>query len=116
MHPDARARLVEALAFALDAHGVQTRKGRDIPYASHLLQVAGLVLEHGGDTELAVAALREVMKFLPAGADRVPSTALMNMRGKTYFNKDVRRFQRGASDGAGVRMGASGDSAKGRAK
>ncbi len=57
MDPHARARLVEALAFALEAHGAQTRKGRDIPYASHLLQVAGLVLEHGGDVELAVAAL-----------------------------------------------------------
>jgi (p)ppGpp synthase/HD superfamily hydrolase len=52
-----RARLAEAIRFALDAHGEQTRKGRDIPYASHLLQVAGLVLEHGGDAELAVAGV-----------------------------------------------------------
>ncbi len=57
MEPAAQAQLTQALAFALDAHGTQTRKGRDIPYASHLLQVAGLVLEHGGDAELAVAAL-----------------------------------------------------------
>ncbi len=57
MEPAARAQLTDALAFALDAHGAQTRKGRDIPYASHLLQVAGLVLEHGGDAELAVAGL-----------------------------------------------------------
>jgi (p)ppGpp synthase/HD superfamily hydrolase len=52
-----RARLAQAFRFALDAHGEQTRKGRDIPYASHLLQVAGLVLEHGGDAALASAAL-----------------------------------------------------------
>lgn len=57
MEPTAQAQLAQAFAFALDAHGTQTRKGRDIPYASHLLQVAGLVLEHGGDAELAAAAL-----------------------------------------------------------
>jgi (p)ppGpp synthase/HD superfamily hydrolase len=46
-----------ALAFALDWHGEQTRKGSDIPYVSHLLQVAGLVLENGGDWEQAAAAM-----------------------------------------------------------
>ncbi len=49
--------LVKALEFALDAHGDQKRKGKDVPYVSHLLQVAGFVLEYGGDVELAVAAL-----------------------------------------------------------
>lgn len=52
-----RAKLVNALRFALDAHGAQTRKGSDVPYASHLLEVAGLVLEHGGDIDQAVAGL-----------------------------------------------------------
>ncbi len=46
-----------ALTFALDRHGEQTRKGSDIPYVSHLFQVAGLVLENGGDWEQAAAAL-----------------------------------------------------------
>jgi (p)ppGpp synthase/HD superfamily hydrolase len=50
-------KLVEALAFALEAHGDQKRKGKDVPYVSHLLQVAGFVLEYGGDVDLAVAAL-----------------------------------------------------------
>ena len=49
--------LAEALRFALEAHAEQTRKGRDIPYASHLLQVSGLVLEHGGDATLAMAGV-----------------------------------------------------------
>jgi len=48
------------------------------------------------DLALALAALDEVMKFLPAGADRVPSTSLFGTRGKAYFNKDVRRFRREA--------------------
>jgi (p)ppGpp synthase/HD superfamily hydrolase len=44
--PPDPSRLAEALRFALEAHGEQTRKGTDIPYVSHLLQVSGLVLEH----------------------------------------------------------------------
>ena len=49
--------LSRALAFALAAHGGQTRKGSSVPYVSHLLQVSGLVLEHAGDAEQACAAL-----------------------------------------------------------
>lgn len=52
-----RRRLSEAFAFALEAHAAQTRKGRETPYASHLLQVAGLVMEAGGDLTQTVAAL-----------------------------------------------------------
>ena len=43
-HED-RALFAEALRFALEAHGDQKRKGNDVPYVSHLVQVAGLVLE-----------------------------------------------------------------------
>ncbi len=57
MREQERNRLVDALAFALRAHADQTRKGRAIPYASHLLQVAGLVLEAGGDADQALAGL-----------------------------------------------------------
>jgi (p)ppGpp synthase/HD superfamily hydrolase len=52
-----RQKLSRAVAFALAAHGEQTRKGTRIPYASHLLQVVGLVLEHGGDVDQAIAAV-----------------------------------------------------------
>ncbi len=52
-----RARFADAVSFALEAHAAQTRKGTRIPYVSHLLQVAGLVLEHGGDAEQAIAAV-----------------------------------------------------------
>jgi (p)ppGpp synthase/HD superfamily hydrolase len=57
MHDIDRRPLVDALEFALEAHGDQTRKGSEIPYVSHLLSVAGLVLEAGGDLAQAVAAL-----------------------------------------------------------
>jgi (p)ppGpp synthase/HD superfamily hydrolase len=54
--PDA-ARLGQALAFAAEHHGRQARKGTTVPYVSHLLHVAGLVLEYGGSVDQAIAAL-----------------------------------------------------------
>jgi (p)ppGpp synthase/HD superfamily hydrolase len=49
--------LSDAVALAAAWHGAQTRKGTSVPYLSHLLQVAGLVLEHGGSIAHAVAGL-----------------------------------------------------------
>lgn len=46
-----------ALAFATDLHARQCRKQTDIPYISHLIAVAGLVLEHDGNRDEAIAAL-----------------------------------------------------------
>jgi (p)ppGpp synthase/HD superfamily hydrolase len=51
-----RGLLERAFGFALAAHGDQRRKGSEIPYASHVLGVAALVLEHGGGAEQAAAA------------------------------------------------------------
>lgn len=50
-------RLGEAIAFAAAKHGGQARKGTRIPYISHPLAVASLVLEHGGGEDEAIAAL-----------------------------------------------------------
>jgi GTP pyrophosphokinase len=49
--------LSRALAFALACHEGQVRKGTSVPYVSHLLQVAGMVLEYGGDMEQATAGM-----------------------------------------------------------
>jgi GTP pyrophosphokinase len=50
-------RFSQALVFAARLHASQKRKGTDIPYISHLLAVASLVLEHGGTEDEAIAAL-----------------------------------------------------------
>ena len=50
------ADLADAVAAATEWHGSQKRKD-GAPYLSHLLQVCGLVLEHGGSHDAAVAAL-----------------------------------------------------------
>ena len=47
----------KALSYASELHREQTRKGTDIPYVSHLLAVAGLVIEAGGTENEAIAAL-----------------------------------------------------------
>jgi (p)ppGpp synthase/HD superfamily hydrolase len=90
MTSDERAKLVSALRFALDAHGAQTRKGSDVPYASHLLEVAGLVLEHGGDVDQAVAGLlHDVLE----DCEGVDSTAL-----QAGFGAEVARVVDTCSD------------------
>jgi (p)ppGpp synthase/HD superfamily hydrolase len=50
-------RFERALLFATRKHAGQTRKGTTVPYVAHLLSVTGLVLEAGGDEDLAIAAL-----------------------------------------------------------
>jgi (p)ppGpp synthase/HD superfamily hydrolase len=56
-NPPLTDRFVQALAFGRVVHAAQTRKGTAIPYLSHLLGVASLVLEHGVDEDTAIAAL-----------------------------------------------------------
>lgn len=51
------ARFERALLFATRAHSGQWKKGTTVPYIAHLLGVASLVLDAGGDEDLAIAAL-----------------------------------------------------------
>src|ERR1700682_1368051 len=60
--PEARggmlsSRFDEAMVWASELHRQQRRKGSRIPYVAHLLSVAALVLENGGDEDEAIAAL-----------------------------------------------------------
>jgi (p)ppGpp synthase/HD superfamily hydrolase len=50
-------RFQRAFEFAADKHKNQTRKASAIPYITHLMGVTSLVLEAGGDEDLAIAAL-----------------------------------------------------------
>ncbi len=51
------ARFEEALVYAAHLHRDQVRKATPVPYVSHLLAVASLVLEHGGTEDEAIAGL-----------------------------------------------------------
>ncbi|MCU1301491.1 MAG: metal dependent phosphohydrolase [Candidatus Sulfotelmatobacter sp.] len=51
------SRFRRAFLFAADKHSGQTRKASTIPYIAHLMGVTSLVLEFGGDEEMAIGAL-----------------------------------------------------------
>jgi (p)ppGpp synthase/HD superfamily hydrolase len=55
--PQLSTRFETALVYAAQLHSHQVRKGSGVPYISHLLSVAALVLEDGGDEDEAIAAL-----------------------------------------------------------
>ena len=50
-------RVVRAFALAHDLHATQRRKASDVPYLTHLMAVAALVGEYGGDEDVVIAAL-----------------------------------------------------------
>jgi GTP pyrophosphokinase len=50
-------RFQRAFQFAAEKHAGQTRKASSTPYIAHLMGVASLVLEFGGDEDMAIAAL-----------------------------------------------------------
>jgi len=50
-------RFVRALGYAARLHSRQIRKRTSRPYIGHLLSVTSIVIEYGGDEEMAIAAL-----------------------------------------------------------
>jgi GTP pyrophosphokinase len=56
-HGGSTKRFEKALSFAAKLHAQQTRKNTTTPYLAHLLGVASLVMEDGGDEDEAIAAL-----------------------------------------------------------
>src|ERR1700686_299108 len=55
--PKLGPRLQRAFHYAAEKHAGQTRKQTAVSYLSHLMAVASLVLEAGGDEEMGIAAL-----------------------------------------------------------
>ena len=47
----------QALLWTAHLHRNQSRKGKPVPYISHLIAVSGLVWEDGGTEDQAIAAL-----------------------------------------------------------
>ncbi len=78
-----------AIFYAAEAHRKQVRKGSGVPYVSHLLQVAGLALEHGADEQVAIGALlHDVVEDTPASPEEI----------EQRFGKRVRDIVEGCSD------------------
>jgi (p)ppGpp synthase/HD superfamily hydrolase len=80
-----------ALAFANDLHHGHVRKGTEIPFVSHLMAVAAIVLEHGGSEDEAIAALLH-----DAVEDRGGAPVLKRIRRR--FGDTVADIVQGCSD------------------
>jgi (p)ppGpp synthase/HD superfamily hydrolase len=50
-------RFIQALGYAARLHARQVRKRTKRPYIGHLLSVTSIVIEYGGDEDMAIAAL-----------------------------------------------------------
>jgi (p)ppGpp synthase/HD superfamily hydrolase len=86
-----------ALAFATRLHAGQVRKKTDIPYISHLIGVAGLVLEYGGDSDEAIAALlHDAIEDQAAGYAGGATQLRSDIR--TQFGDKVLRIVEGCTD------------------
>ncbi|WP_232366819.1 HD domain-containing protein [Alteripontixanthobacter muriae] len=64
-------RFDHALAYASRIHRLQTRKGSQVPYVSHLLGVCAIALENGADEDQAIAALLHDAVEDQGGAERL---------------------------------------------
>ena len=89
--PPLGPRFDQALALASHLHRDQLRKGTDIPYLSHILSVAALVIESGGDEDEAIAAL--LHDALEDCADQISATSL-----ETQFGPRVRELVESCTD------------------
>ena len=84
-------RFDQAFLYAHEAHRDQRRKKTNRPYMSHLMGVASLVLQYGGDEEQAIAALLHDVVEDCGGAPR-----LEEIRQK--FGERVARIVDGCTD------------------
>lgn len=64
-------RFTNAMTYAIFVHKSQNRKNTNVPYISHLLAVTSIVLEEGGDEDLAIAALLHDSVEDQGGMDRL---------------------------------------------
>ena len=79
----------EALKFAAEAHQTQSRKKTEIPYISHLMAVAGIVMEAGGNETTWIAALLH---------DSIEDTKKTLADVEACFGADVARIVKACSD------------------
>lgn len=84
-------RFEQALLYALQAHREQYRKGSEIPYFSHLISCAALVMEGGGDEDQTIAALLHDIAEDQGGKSRLEEI-------EALFGNRVRHIVEGCSD------------------
>ena len=86
--------LQRAFQYAAEKHAGQTRKKTAVPYLSHLMAVASLVLEAGGDEDMAIAALLHDVVEDCGGMPRLHEV-------RTQFGPRVAKIVDGCTDSFG---------------
>ena len=99
-------RLADALALAIEAHDGQSRKGTCIPYITHPLAVASLVLDFGGSEDQAIAAL--LHDAIEDGKDK-PGCKPYAARILAAFGPAVLAMVEGCTDGTAKDKSAAAD-------
>ncbi len=84
-------RFADAVAYASALHATQIRKGTRVPYVAHLLGVASLVLEAGGDEDMAIGGLLH-----DAGEDQGGEPRIHDIEAR--FGPTVAGYVRSCSD------------------
>lgn len=84
-------RFAEAVAYATALHATHVRKQTSVPYIGHLLGVASLVIEAGGDEDMAIAGLLH-----DAAEDQGGEARLDDIEAR--FDARVARIVRSCSD------------------
>jgi (p)ppGpp synthase/HD superfamily hydrolase len=92
--PRLGVRLQRAFRYAAEKHAGQTRKQTAVPYLSHLMGVASLALEGGGDEDIAIAALLHDVVEDCGGMLRLPEI-------RRQFGPRVARMVEGCTDSFG---------------
>ena len=90
----------QALLFASDLHRDQIRKGANIPYMSHLLSVAALVIECGGNEKQAIAGL--LHDTLEDCSEQFGGGKALAAVIEERFGADVRRMVEGCTDAEAI--------------
>jgi (p)ppGpp synthase/HD superfamily hydrolase len=81
--------IFEAIRFAAEAHSGQYRKGTNIPYISHLINVMKILCENNCKEEVIVAGiLHDVVEDTPVTIDEI----------ETAFGREVAFLVRGATE------------------
>lgn len=89
----------EALVFANELHKKQTRNSSNIPYVSHLISVAGLVMENGGDEAQVIAGL--LHDAIEDQSEQYGNGQLLGDEIERRFGRDVRNMVEACSDSLG---------------
>jgi (p)ppGpp synthase/HD superfamily hydrolase len=92
--PKLGPRLQRAFRYAAEKHAGQTRKQTAVPYLSHLMAVASLVLEAGGDEDMAIAALLHDVVEDCGGMPRLREV-------RRHFGRRVAKIVEGCTDSFG---------------